>query len=374
MAPVSHQELDRTTRPLKRIISLLEARERADEGASTGRHGRLTGIISTDTLPRFQHINAASVEEAVSLLNTFGERARVIAGGTDLLLELKCRVWTVQPRLLVNIKSITRSRRMDYVEVAEGGLRIGSTATLREVETDPEVRASYSLLAQAAHAVGTPQRRNMATLGGDLCQHVRCWYYKASGNAYFCVRKGGDTCFATGGDNRYHAMLGFAGCHAVCPSETAIALTALDARVVAVGPLGQRSIAVQDFFTPLGNVLASNEVVTEIRVPQPEAGTRCVLKQFRMRNALDPVVVSVAAKITLEGQVCVRATIVLGGVSPMPWRASAAEHILAGETLSPSLIEATARAAVMDATPLSKNGYKVDLAKALVKRALSEIA
>ncbi|MFH1002690.1 MAG: FAD binding domain-containing protein [Chloroflexota bacterium] len=342
----------------------------ADAPAETARKSR--GYACFDRLPRFEHINAASVVEAVSLLKTYGGRAALIAGGQDLLSRLRGRVHPALPRVLINIKTVQPA--LDGIEETADGLVIGSLATLRRVETSPLVRRGYPVLGQAAYATRPLHYRNMATLGGDLCQQVRCWYYRASGNAYHCRRKGGSDCPALEGDNRYHAVLGSQACVAVCPADTAPALVALGASLSIAGSRGERTVPLEDFFTPLGNVLAPDEMVTGVMVPRPAADSRGTFLKFTVGNVFDRALVSVAVTASLEDGVCRRARIVLGAVSPQPYRAVEAERELAGRRPDAVTAARAAQAAVAAARPLGKNGYKVDIARVLVQRAILGLA
>ena len=330
------------------------------------------GYAVFDSLPRFDHINAASVAQAVSLLDTHGDQAVLIAGGQDLLRRLRGRVHAVAPRMLINIKTVLPG--LDCVREDGDGLFIGSLATLRSIESSPIVRRRYPMLAQAAHASGARQYRNMATLGGDLCQQVRCWYYLASGNAYDCRRKGGSQCPALDGDNRYHAIFGSRDCVATCPSDTAPALVALGASVHIAGSRGERIVSAEDFFTPQGNVLEPGEMVTGVHVPAPEPGYRGVFEKFSRGNIFDPAVASIAVVARVEDGLCRSARIVLGAVSPQPWRAALAERKLAGERIDAGSAARVAEAAVSDAWPLLWNGYKVDITRVLTRRAILALA
>jgi len=318
-------------------------------------------------------IDTNQVEEAVFMLKTYGEKAAVMAGGTGLLRELKRRVQPTQPQVLVNIKSIVQPK-LGYITEDTAGLRIGSITTLHNIETDELIRRKYNLLAEAAHVSGSPQYRNMATLGGDLCQHVRCWYYQASGNAFLCRRKGGDKCYAVDGDNRYHAIFRNGDCYAVCSSDVAPALIALGAKVKITGIPGERTIPLEDFFTPLGNVLQPTDILTEIQIPTPEYNSRGSFIKVGVRNQFDLTVASVAVLITIADDLCSNANAVLGGVSPAPWRAVKAEDRLVGASISKKLAENVAQAAIEGATPLHMNAYKLDIVKALIKHAILELA
>ncbi len=330
------------------------------------------GMVSMDALPKFELVNAESIAEAIFLLKTYEGRVALIAGGQDLLLQLRGRVRPTQPRVLVNVKSIRP--KLDYIRESAAGLAVGSLATLHDIETNQLIKEKYSLLARAAYATRVRQYRNVATLGGDLCQQVRCWYYRASGNAFFCQRKGGEECHALEGDNRHHGIFGSRVCPATCPSDTAPALVALGASVKMVGDGGERTVPVGEFFTPLGNVLEPDEVVTEVQIPHLEPGSRGVFLKFTPGNIFDRAIVSVAVAAELPDGLCRKVSIVLGAVSPAPWRAVQAEQVLTGESINEAVAARAAQAAVEGAAPLSMNAHKVDIAKALVKRAILGMA
>lgn len=343
-----------------------EADARPEAITSTG------GYAVFDSLPPFACVNAGSVAEAVSLLKTHGDQAALIAGGQDLLRRLRGRVHAVAPRVLINIKTVHAG--LDDIREADGGVLFGSLVTLRGIESNPIVRERYPMLANAAYTSGVLQYRNLATLGGDLCQQVRCWYYLASGNAYHCRRKGGSQCPALDGDNRYHAIFGSRDCVATCPSDTAPALIALGARVHIAGSHGERTVFAEEFFTPRGNVLGPDEMVTGVHLPAPEAGVRGIYEKFSRGNVFDPAVASIAVVAQVQDGVCHDARIVLGAVSPQPWRAALAERKLDGKRLDASSAAKVAQAAVADAWPLEWNGYKVDVARILTKRAILALA
>lgn len=329
------------------------------------------GIVSTDILPKFEHINAESIEETVFLLKTYKGKAAIIAGGQDLLRELKGRVRPTQPKVLINIKSV--KPKLDYIRGGATDLAIGSLSTLHNIENNPLINQKYGVLAQAAHATRALQYRNLVTIGGDLCQQVRCWYYRASGNAFYCLRKGGKDCYAMDGDNRYHGIFGSRVCPATCPSDIAPALLALGAKVKIVGALAERTVPVGEFFTPLGNILGPDELLTEVQIPFPEPGSRGVFMKFGLGNIFGPPIVTVAVVAELQDKLCNGARIVLGAVSPLPWRAAKAEQVLVGERIDEGSAENVAQAAVEDASPLSMNAYKVDIVKGLVRRAILRI-
>lgn len=318
----------------------------------------------------FEHVDAGSLEEAVSLLRKYGGKGCVMAGGTDLLGVLKDQILQDYPEVLINLKTIPA---LEVIEETSGGLRIGALAKLAHISSSPLVQSRYPALSQAAESVASPEIRNMGTLSGNLCQEVRCWYYRYPhhmGGRMLCLRKGTGPCHAVTGDNRYHAIFGAKKCFAVCPSDTAIALSALRAEIEVVGEKGSRTIPVEAFFTPLGNDLENGELVKEIRIPGLPAGCRQSFLKFTERRPIDFAVASVAAVIRMQDARCVEARVFLGGVAPMPWRAAASEQSLVGKSMDPSTVEEAARASVAGAKPLRGNAYKIEIVKALVKRAI----
>jgi len=318
----------------------------------------------------FEHLNARTVEEACALLKQRQGRARINAGGTDLLSVLKDRILPDDPDLLINIKTIPG---LDAVRADRNSLSIGPLTTLATVAASPVVRERYTVLAEAARAVATPQIRNMGTIGGNLCQDVRCWYYRypsSVGGPIRCLRKGSGPCLAVLGDNRYHAILEGKRCFAVCPSDTAVALAALDGEIEVASPAGGRRIAVTDFFAPLGNALRQDEMVTGIKVPGISEPSKQTFLKFTLRTPVDFALVSVAFVAAFEGDGYRNVRIALGAVAPGPVRARKAELLLKGRRIDCALAREAAELAVGDAKPMSMNAYKVEIAKALVQRAI----
>jgi len=306
----------------------------------------------------------------MELLSAHGDKARLLAGGTDLLGLLKTQAAPTYPELVINIKKIPG---LDTIREDEAGLRIGAMAKLADLVDSPEVKKDYPMLAEAALSVATPQIRYMGTMGGNLAQETRCWYYRYPheiGGRIMCRRKGEGPCLAVTGDNRYHAIFGGKRCFAVCPSDTAVALAALDGQIQIAGPGGERVIHGMDFYHPMGNALAPDEIITEIRSPRPPAENRQVFIKHRVRESIDFAVVSVGLMMVLKKGSCSSVRIVLGAVAPGPHRASKAEAYLVGKPLNGETIEATAELAVARAVPLSRNVYKIEIVKTLVKRAL----
>lgn len=317
-------------------------------------------------MKRFTHINATTVAEAASALSQYGDKANVIAGGTDLLRELIYRVRPEQPEYLINLKGIPG---LDYIEEDSGGLKIGALTRLHDIAFSSVVQTKYAALAQAARKVASWQIRNMGTIGGNLVQQVQCWYYRSTFNKFNCLRKpGGSLCYATLGNNRHNSIFGaVAGCIAIHPSDTAPALIVLDAKIVT----NQRTIDAEDFFDGLtSTVLAGDEIVTEIQVPTPPASNKQAFVKASIRRAIDFALANVAVLISPATGSITSARVVLNAVAPTPRRATLAEEALVGNTISEAVAEAAAEAAVDGAIALPYNKYKISVAKGVVKRAI----
>lgn len=318
----------------------------------------------------FTHINAYTIDEALELLSKYKGKAVLNAGGTDLLGVLKDEILPNYPKAVINIKTISG---LDSITENKSGITIGVLAKLCDIMNSPLIKGRYPVLAEAAHTVATPQIRNAATLGGNLCQDVRCWYYRYArhiGGPIQCLRKGSGPCLAVRGDNRYHAIMEGKRCFAVCPSDTAVALAALDACINVAGPQGERRIAITDFFSPLGNGLKQDEIVREIEVPSLFGSTNQKYLKFTLRKPVDFAIVSVAAVVTIENGVCADARIALGAVAPGPVRVRDAEETLKGKPINEATVTEVAEVALAGAKPLSMNGYKIEITKTLIKRAL----
>jgi xanthine dehydrogenase YagS FAD-binding subunit len=321
----------------------------------------------------FEYINPRDLRHASALLGTDPKRARLLAGGIDLLGEMKEHI--IEPERLVNLKALDE---LKYLRVGATGLQIGALTTLSEIAAHPQIRARYTTLAEAAQSVGTPQIRNVGTLGGNLCQRPRCWYYRDE--TILCLKKGGSRCYAADGDNKFNAILGGGPSYIVHPSDCAPALVALNATVEVSGPMGVRRMPLERFFilptqNPLReNVLQPNEIVTAVSVPVPAAGTKSTYVKFMEKDSFDWAVSAVAASLTVVNGVCRDARIVLGGVAPIPWRSKEAEAVLKGKKITAELAARAAQAALAKARPLERNAYKVPLTKTLVRRAIMEIS
>lgn len=316
----------------------------------------------------FRFINAKSIQDAVNILKENNGRARIIAGGTDLIGALKDRVPSVSPEVLVNLKTVSN---LAAIRNGNQTVEIDALVKVDEIAVSELIKRDFPVLAMAARSVGSPQIRNMGTLGGNLCQDARCWYYRTSpwaGNPFFCLRKGGRTCYAVTGDNRYHSICGARkGCFAVHPSDLASALIALDAKV----KTNSREMAVGDLFDGFkGTVLDPHEILIRVEIAVPTPGTKSIYIKSRLRKAIDFAVVSIAAAVTIRDGLCQDARIVLGGVAPTPRRAKAAEAAIKGKPISPESAGQAAHEAADGTSALTKNAYKITLTKALVKKAL----
>jgi xanthine dehydrogenase YagS FAD-binding subunit len=318
---------------------------------------------------RFEILTPSDLPHAGKLLTDRNHAA--LAGGVDLIDLLKQNI--VAPGSLVNLKGL---RGMDAIEPdGGGGVRIGALVKLREVATDPALRDRYVAVADAAAQAATPQVRNLATVGGNLLQRPRCWYFRNPD--VNCLKKGGDRCYALGGLNRYHAILGGGPSFIVHPSNLAPALIAFGASVKLVGPAGERTIELEKFFTlpktdsARENVLNPGEVLVEVTIPAPAPGARSVYIEAREKQSFDWPLVSVAAMVASDNSHLVREVrVVMGAVAPIPWRSHEAEAALQGAHMDAGVAARAAEAALKPAAPLSDNRYKVPIAKALVRRAI----
>jgi xanthine dehydrogenase YagS FAD-binding subunit len=323
----------------------------------------------------FSNANPRDLKQAVALAQQAhrdGRAAPFTGGGSDLLGMVKERI--VTPDVLINLKTI---KGLDQITAAGGGLTVGGLVTLDTISHHPQIRREYAVLAEAAGSVATPQIRNVGTIAGNVCQRPWCWYFR---NGFPCYKAGGNTCFSISGENQFHAILGGGPSFIVHPSDTAPALVALDAKFRIAGPSGERTIAAADFFTLPGknaareNALTPDEVLADIHLPPAAPGTRSAYHKILDREAWTHAVVSVAAVLEMDGEVCRRARIVLGGVAPIPWRVPDSESVLIGQRVTPELIAKAGELALVGARPLAKNAYKVPLTKAVVRRTLSEVA
>jgi xanthine dehydrogenase YagS FAD-binding subunit len=322
-------------------------------------------------LAKFSYQRAVSIKEAAEAAGRAD--ARILAGGTDLLGCLRDGVF--QANRLVSLNNIKELKGIR--SQPRGGWRIGALTTLTEIAEHPQIRASYPVLAEAAASVATPQLRNQGTLGGNLCQRPRCWYFRGQ---FQCRRKGGDTCFAEAGESQYHGIFGASQCYIVHPSDTAPALVALDAKVNILGRRGTRLVPISSFFVlpkdslVKENVLEPGEIVTEILLDAPPAGARSTYRKVRERASFDFALAGAAIVLVIaEGKVKT-ARVVLSGVAPVPWRSTEAERAIIGKPLDATAVAIAAEAAVKGAMPMADNGYKVPLVRGILEEILTALS
>ena len=325
----------------------------------------------------FELYDATTIQEAVALLKAnAAKNARVVAGGSDLVGGLM-KDWVhgkglAIPDVLVDITTIK-----DMVGISDSGgtLTIGAATTLTDVIENKVVQDKFSLLANASLSVASPLIRNFGTIGGNINQRPRCWFFR--GEDFNCYKKGGDFCYAVTGDNRYHAIIGGELCYITHPSDAAVALLALNAKAKIDGVNGGKEVSFDEYFTgPRVDVLRENilkpgEFMTHVTIPSPAGGTKFGYTKLKDRQVYDFALTSVAVAFTLDGGNWKDGRITLGGVSPVPYRATVVENALKGKD-----VKATAKAAAAQirtvARPMSLNSYKVDLAAGLIERTLLE--
>lgn len=314
-------------------------------------------------LKEFAHLNAKTIEEAVTALAK--GKAQAVAGGTDLLSTMKLRVLRDDqyPLTLVDLKTITPS--LDYIKEEGGMLKVGALTRLEDIAQSAVVKGKWAALAEAAHRTASPHLREMGTIGGNICQFNRCWYFRKEDNRFDCIRKGGNMCYAMAGDNRYHSIFGAVkACVAVNPSDTAPALVVLQAKIVT----NKRTIDAEKFWDagiPGSTVLEANEIITEIQVPAPASGVKSAFIKFALRTSIDFPIVNCAAAIGgNEARIC------LNAVYNNPYRATKAEDAIKGKTIDLANAEAAGAAAIQGVSALSMNKYKIQVAKGVVKKAV----
>jgi xanthine dehydrogenase YagS FAD-binding subunit len=319
-------------------------------------------------MKNFKIAEPQTIDQVTSLLSENEEKYYLMAGGTDLLGEIKDEI--IEPEVVVDLKSIPD---LSYVKKERDGVRIGALTTLTELAEDPVIKQDYPVLNEAILSIATPQLRNVGTVGGNLCQRPRCWYYRDP--QVICRKKGGTTCFATRGKNKYHAIFGGGVCHIVYPSDLAPALISLDAEISISSPKGDKNISLADFYTlPSVNVRKENilnpgEVVREIKIPLAKKGEKSTYKKLKERGTWDFALVSAAIKGTVSGNMFKDIKIVLGGVAPIPWRLEKAEKSIRGKKVTEGLLRQAAGEALKEAKPMTENGYKIELAETVIYRA-----
>ncbi len=329
--------------------------------------------MSKDMMPGFQLYQPDTVAGAVELLSDAGEGGWALAGGNDSLDWFKDRV--KRPAVVVDLGGLDELRGIR--ELDDGGIEIGAMTTLTEIETNEMVRERFGVLADAARRVASPQIRNTGTIGGNLCQDTRCWYYRYGVD---CYRAGGDTCYADSpeGQNREHCLWGADRCVAVTPSDTAPALVALDARMAIVGPGGEREVPAEEFFIGPDidiermTALEPGEVLTAIRIPSDWAGATFYFEKVADRNTWDFALVNIAAAMVVSGGNIDRIRLVAGAVQCVPRRLEPVELAVTGQPKSEATAAIAGQTAVRGATPLNFNHFKIPLLQNLVTRAIRD--
>jgi len=323
-------------------------------------------------LKAFAYVNPSSEKEAVAALKTDGV-AMLIGGGQDLLARMKDYIDS--PDRLVNVKGLDAA----VTATPDGGLKIGSAVKIVDLAEHAQVGRLYPAVVHAAGEVGTPQIRHQGTVGGNLNQRPRCWYFR--NEEFVCFKKGGSRCFAVNGENQYHAIFGNQGpSHIVHPSSLAVPFVAYGARFRIAGPNGEREIPAAEYFTMptlqnvrKENVLDEEEILTHVLLPAPGA-TRSGHYEVRYKQSHDWPLAFSTVVLTMNGNTIRSARVVLGAVAPVPWRSKPAEEALAGKSLNEQTAAAAGEAAVSEAKPMSGNAYKVQIAKTAVKRAIMNAA
>lgn len=319
----------------------------------------------------FAYARPETLADAAALAAQPG--ARIHAGGTDLLGCLRDQVFSAEA--VVSLSGLAELRGIRPTR--DGGLRLGALVTVADLAADAAVRQRYAALAEAASQVASPQLRNQGTLGGNLCQKPRCWYYRGD---FACLRKGGELCYAVEGENQGHALFGGEMCFFVHPSDLAPALVALGASVRVNGPAGLRALPLDEFFVPPGidplreTVLEPGEILTEVILPAPARGLRSSYRKVRARAVWDFALAGVALALRFDAGIVREARVVLSGVAPIPWRHRDVEAALVGTRLDAAAIAAAAAAATRGAEPMTQNAYKVELLRGLVTDELERLS
>ena len=328
--------------------------------------------MSRDMMPHFELYQPDTLENAIDLARRIGKGAWFLAGGNDSLDWFKDR--HKRPTAVIELSGIAS---LKGIRETEDGLEIGALTTLAEIESSPLVREKYSLLSTAAGRVASPQIRNAGTLGGNLCQDTRCWYYRYGVS---CYRAGGITCYADTpeGQNREHCLFGASRCVAVTPSDTATASVALDAKMVIHGPDGERVVPAEEFFIgPSKDItrmtaLKPGEVLTAVRYPKAWAGAKFYFEKVTDRNTWDFALVSVAAAMFVDGDIIKSIRLVCGAVECVPRRLTVSEAIATGNHKNEAVAALAGKAASLGATALNFNQFKVPLMENLVRRAIRD--
>ena len=329
--------------------------------------------VIRDTIPAFELFQPSSLEDALALKRRYGKASWAYAGGLDSLDWFKDRI--KRPEVVVDLTGIDELRGIRDMPDMEAGVEIGAMTTLTEVENHAGIQSKFGLLSDAASKVATPQIRNQGTIGGNVSQDTRCWYYRGG---WPCYRAGGNICYADTPTaiNREHALFEANRCVAVNPSDTAPALIALDAKFVIQGKGGEKVVDAEDYFmTPATDItrmtiLEPDELLTSIRIPGTWAGAQFYFEKIRDRQAWDFALVSVSSAIKLSGDTIEDIRIVMNAVGPRPLRLHDVERQLKGQSATEDVGQAAGELAILGNRPLQHNAYKIPLMRNLVKRAI----
>ena len=319
----------------------------------------------------FSYVNPGNERDAVRALSGERDKSAPLAGGQDLLARMKDYI--AQPDRVVNVKGALDA---SVSAMAGGGLKIGAAMKMVDLAEHAEVMRLFPAVAQAAIEVGTPQIRNQGTVGGNLNQRPRCWYYR--NEEFVCFKKGGNVCFSPAGENQFHAIFGSGPTFIVHPSSLAVPFVAYGATFRLFGPKGERMVPASEYFTmptlqniQSENVLAADELLTHVILPAPGA-VKSGHYEVRYKTSHDWPIAFATVVLSMNGNTVRNARIVMGAVAPVPWRSQPAEAALAGKPITEETAAAAAEAALRDARPLSQNAYKIQVAKTAVKRAILE--
>ena len=327
-------------------------------------------MASFDVMPDVQLYQPVELDDALSLAKRYGDGGWVLGGGQDTYGWLKDRA--KNPQAMIDLSGV---ESLHGIRETDDGIEIGAMTTLREIIRDERVNRDYSLLAQAAGRVASPQIRNAGTLGGNLAQDARCWYYR---RGLACYRAGGNLCYADGPEsmNREHAVFDASRCVAVSPSDTATAMVALEATMVVASASGERTVSAEDFFVgPDTHItqmtsMDSGEILTAVRIPAKWAGKRFYFEKVADRDVWDFALVSIAVAMSMDGDSIADSRFVCGGVACTPHRLTNIENAVRGKTLSEESAESVATLASAGAVPLNYNHFKLPLMENLVRRAM----
>jgi xanthine dehydrogenase YagS FAD-binding subunit len=319
-------------------------------------------------MKEFKMAQPETVEQTTAFLGMNQGKTAVLAGGTDLLDEIKNGI--LQPEVVVDLSTIPG---LNTIQMENDTVKIGALTSVSDLIENPTIKEYFPVLVEAGFSLASPQLRNVGTVGGNLCQRPRCWYYRDPD--VVCRKKGGSRCFAMQGRNRYHAVFGGGMCYIVFPSDLAPALISLDARAVIATSVGEKTIPLAEFYTlprqnvRRENILGDGEILKEILLPLPKSGAKSTYLKLKERGTWDFAVVSVAVSGEVSNGAFQGIRIVCGGVAPIPWRLTKAEQFITGKLVNEGMLRQAVQEEIKDARPLSENGYKLDLLEVAVYRA-----